>query len=172
MGLFERLESENIINKKTEVTTVTTVTPTESLNKHTNLSGYTQVTKGYSGEFHGHIPTVSEAGPSERTGLVGERIGATASANPSTERAASSSAMGPEVIDFANLSSSGLTDMDVDRLDGALFLFAFHLVKRCPDDQFDSMGRQHCPYWRRRLPLEAWKIVKTEIKQRLDARNV
>lgn len=70
-------------------------------------------------------------------------------------------------IDYQNLAESGKTDLEVDDLNEAIFLFALDLVRTCPDENFMEMGHRYCPHWRKRMPPEAWVIVKEEIKHRL-----
>lgn len=64
-------------------------------------------------------------------------------------------------------AAAGMTDLTIDGLDHALFLFARQLVTTCPADEFMAMGHRYCPSWRARLHPEAWIIVEEHIRVRL-----
>ena len=72
----------------------------------------------------------------------------------------------PESVDWKELASNGKTDLEVDDLEQALFLFAYHRVRQCPDVDFEVVCRANVPYWRKRIHPEAWPIVKRQIAHR------
>lgn len=83
----------------------------------------------------------------------------------------------PIPIDYNDLlekmTQEGKTDLDADRLDEALFMFAIGKVRSFRHDipyqlaPFIVMGEQYAPHWRKRLQPEAWAIVHREIKHKL-----
>ncbi len=60
---------------------------------------------------------------------------------------------------WLSLAESGRSDLDVDNLDEALFLFALRKIKATPALEHPAMRRQFDRYWKRRLHREAYKIL-------------
>lgn len=61
--------------------------------------------------------------------------------------------------DWHALAASSLTDLDVDDLDQALFLFALRKVQKAPAADLSGVWKRYAPYWKRRLLPEAFRIV-------------
>jgi hypothetical protein len=64
------------------------------------------------------------------------------------------------------LAESGLTDLDVDGLAPALFLFAYQKIQKCSQCALPGIWKHFAPYWERRLPSGAFKIVESEYARR------
>jgi len=69
--------------------------------------------------------------------------------------------------DYERLIDSGIDDLEVECLAGAMFLFAVGKVRGCAQYEFDAMCRRYVPYWRKRLDKAAWGIVGGMIKEKL-----
>ncbi len=65
------------------------------------------------------------------------------------------------------LAASSLTDMDVDDLDQALFLFALRKTQKTDIADIRDVWNRYALYWRRRLPAEAFRLVIGAYQERL-----
>lgn len=137
MNMFEDIEKENILEAEKKVATVAT---------------WQQ--KGLTTEDD---RTNSVATPDRELATTGNTISAMKPEDPEPA----------SVYHFlAEIQSKGLTDLDVDQLDCALFLFALDLIERCPAADFEATMKLRCPKWRQ-LPEPAWSILAGAIKTRM-----
>jgi len=160
MNMFEQAE-KNLEARKKMVTMVTVVTEAESLEKNGNIyenGMVTLVTHPESLEKNGISQPIS--GPELSHSIDGQMLQNHVNRDYK-----------PDYDDLFEKSKNGLTSFEVAHLPSAIFLFALETVRQCRAEQFMDMGHRYCPCWRQRLDPEAWQIVKSEIKRRLDGIN-
>ena len=61
--------------------------------------------------------------------------------------------------DWKTLAASSLTDLDVNDLDQALFLFALRKIQKTPAADVREVWKRYVPFWKRRLLPEAFRMV-------------
>jgi len=67
---------------------------------------------------------------------------------------------------WQSLAASSLSDMDVDDLDSALFLFALRMIQTTPPPDLARTWKQYGPFWAKRLRAGAFRIVAKEYRMR------
>ena len=76
-------------------------------------------------------------------------------------------------VDFGELArrmaTDRLDDHAMNRLDEALFIFAWNMIEDTSDAEFMAMGHKFVPQWRKHLPQEAYSLLVARIKRHLAA---
>lgn len=67
---------------------------------------------------------------------------------------------------YPTLAASGKTDIDVSNPDHALFLFALRMVQNAPVAELPAIRERYADYWRVRMELEAFRLVRDEFQRR------
>ena len=70
------------------------------------------------------------------------------------------------------LASSELTDMDVVSVEESMFLYAIRLMRSVGTDVIAETWSALHPFWKRRLPVAAFKVLQDEVYERLRPINL
>ncbi|MCE5334532.1 MAG: hypothetical protein LLG06_08055 [Desulfobacteraceae bacterium] len=73
---------------------------------------------------------------------------------------------------WEELASSGLSDMDATDPSEAIFLFALRLVETADPETLLTVWERERPWWKRKLPVAAYRILSDTFHERLKALNL
>lgn len=76
----------------------------------------------------------------------------------------------PPAWDF--LAQSGWTDAEVTSTEEALFLYALELIRTIDPSALVEMWEAYGPWWKRRMPVAAYAIVRDRLYERLKPLNL